>query len=172
MKCVLITGMSGTGKSTLIGELRARGFNAIDFDSPEWSEWVDYVSTNESDSPVKPGRDWVWREDRVRTVLSQEDGKTLFVSGCAINMSKFYPYFTHIVLLSAPAAVVLERLKCRTTNAYGKSSEEAARVLSLIQTVEPLLRKKASHEIDTSAPLKQVVETLLRLCNVGDSIKP
>jgi hypothetical protein len=31
-------------------------------------------------------------------------------------------------------------------------SEEVARVLSLLQTVEPLLRKSAGHEIDSCAP--------------------
>jgi dephospho-CoA kinase len=38
MKCILLTGMSGTGKSTIIGELRARGYQAIDMDEPGWSE--------------------------------------------------------------------------------------------------------------------------------------
>ena len=40
MQRVLLTGMSGTGKSTLIHELGARGYKAIDTDSDEWSEWV------------------------------------------------------------------------------------------------------------------------------------
>jgi predicted ATPase len=41
VKRVLLTGMSGTGKSTLIGELAARGYKAVDLDADEWSEWVD-----------------------------------------------------------------------------------------------------------------------------------
>lgn len=41
MKRVLITGMSGTGKSAVIRELAARGFRAVDIDTPEWSHWVD-----------------------------------------------------------------------------------------------------------------------------------
>jgi len=36
-------------------------------------------------------------------------------------------------------------------------------VLALQQTVEPLLRKAATHEINTSAPMDQVVATVLRL---------
>ncbi len=39
MKRVLLTGMSGTGKSTPIHELAARGYKAIDTASDEWSEW-------------------------------------------------------------------------------------------------------------------------------------
>jgi predicted ATPase len=41
MKRVLITGMSGTGKSSVIQELAARGYRAHDLDTPEWSEWID-----------------------------------------------------------------------------------------------------------------------------------
>jgi adenylate kinase family enzyme len=40
VKRVLLTGMSGTGKSSLIVELAARGYKAVDVDSDEWSEWV------------------------------------------------------------------------------------------------------------------------------------
>jgi adenylate kinase family enzyme len=40
MKRVLLTGMSGTGKSMLISELAARGYKAVDLDTDEWSEWV------------------------------------------------------------------------------------------------------------------------------------
>ena len=164
MKRVLLTGMSGTGKSSLICELEARGYKAIDFDCDEWSEWVDYIPTpGEPGSPVKPDKDWLWREDRIRHLLAQEDADILFVSGCAQNMVQFYAQFDHIILLSAPADVIVKRLATRTNNPYGKHPDEVARVLSLVQTIEPLLRQRAGHEIDTSAPLPQVVETVLRL---------
>jgi dephospho-CoA kinase len=41
MKRILITGMSGTGKSAVIVELMRRGYRAIDLDTPEWSHWID-----------------------------------------------------------------------------------------------------------------------------------
>ena len=78
-------------------------------------------------------------------------------------MAKFYPQFDHIILLSAPPNLIVERLASRTTNNYGKRPEEVARVLGLIQTIEPRLRKIATHEIDTSLPLDQIVANLLSL---------
>jgi shikimate kinase len=169
VKRVLLTGMSGTGKSTLIGELAARGYKAIDLDADEWSEWVDVEFTGDPtspDSPVEPGRDWVWREDRIQILLSTEDADVLFISGCAENMVKFSAQFDHIVLLTAPAAVIVERLATRTTNPYGKRPEEVARVLGLLQTVEPMLRRVAGHEVDTSVPLHQAVANVLQLVDV------
>ena len=36
---VLVTGMSGTGKSTALVELARRGFRTVDTDEPGWSTW-------------------------------------------------------------------------------------------------------------------------------------
>ncbi len=164
MKKVLLTGISGSGQSTLIGALAARGYKAVDADTPEWCEWVEVSGdADEFGGPVAPGRDWVWREDRIQALLATEDANLLFVSGCPTNSGKFYPQFDHIILLSAPAPVLAERLSTRTNNLYGKQPEELARILSLKQLVEPLLRAAAGHEIDTTAPLDQLVATVLRL---------
>lgn len=164
MKRILLTGMSGTGKSTLVGELAARGYKAVDADCDEFSEWVESISdSGTSDSPVEVDRDWVWREDRIQNLLSTEDTDVLFLSGCAENMRKFLPQFDHVVLLTAPADVIVERLRTRTNNPYGKHPGEVARVLGLVQSVEPLLRRAAGHEINTSACLEEVVATLLQL---------
>lgn len=174
MKRILVTGMSGTGKSTVMCELAARGYKAVDLDCDEFSQWVDVNQTvNQTavapGTPVDANRDWVWREDRVQALLSTEDADVLFVSGCAENMRRFLPQFDHVVLLSAPPETIVERLRARTDNAYGKHPDEVARVLGLIGTVEPLLRRVAGHEINTAARLEDVVATLLSLAHVTES---
>ncbi len=150
-RCILLTGMSGTGKSTVIGQLAIRGYRTVDMDEPGWSEHG-------------PDGDWVWQEDRVQDLLSSlEEDEVLFLSGCAENQVKFYPQFDKIVLLSAPASVIVGRLTTRTNNPYGKHPDELAATLGYLETVEPLLRNGADHEIDTSAPLDEVVTAVLQL---------
>jgi dephospho-CoA kinase len=161
---VLLTGMSGTGKSTMVAELAARGYRAVDLDGDEYSEWVAVADdAGVAGSPVEAGRDWVWREDRVDDLLAREDGELLFVSGCAANMSAFLPRFDRVVLLSAPADVIVERLAARAKAAYGTRPGDVARVLDNMETVEPLLRRVAGYEIDTTAPLEDVVAAVLEL---------
>ena len=141
--------MSGTGKSTVVRELVARGYKAIDTDNG-WTE------------PQADGRQR-WREDAVSDLLATEDADVLFVAGCEENQVSFHPRFDHIVLLTAPLEVLLERLATRSGNSYGKTPEELGRILDDVETVEPLLRHAAQHEVATTAPLNEVVATVLSL---------
>jgi shikimate kinase len=165
VKRVLLTGMSGTGKSTVIEALAARGYKSVDTDYDGYSELVT-IPADES-TGLEPGQDWVWREDRIRDLLSIEDVDVLFLSGCAPNQGKFYDQFDHIVLLTAPPGVLVQRLASRTNNPYGKRPDEVARVLHLQETIEPLLRRGAGLEVDTSIPLDRVVAKVLR--HVGEA---
>lgn len=81
LSAVLVTGMSGVGKSGALAELRKRGFEAVDTDEPGWTEWSD-----EEDG-------YVWREDRIAELLAREREGPLFVSGTVSNQGHFYPRF-------------------------------------------------------------------------------
>jgi dephospho-CoA kinase len=148
VKRVLLTGMSGTGKSSIVQALTARGYKAIDTDDG-WCE------------PLPDGRQR-WREDAIGQLLDTEDAEVLFVAGCEANQVRFHPRFDLIILLSAPAQVLVERLASRTSNPFGKSPEELERVLDDLRVVEPLLRKAADHEIATTKPVNDVVTEVLR----------
>lgn len=151
---VLLTGMSGVGKSSTVAELQARGWRAVDLDDPQWS-------VDDDDG------DWIWRADRVTELLADDGGgEVLFVSGCASNQGRFHDRFDEIVLLSAPTDVLVERLATRTTNAYGKDPAELTATLGYVETVEPLLRAAAGHQIDTTVPLDDVVAQVLRIAGV------
>jgi shikimate kinase len=143
---ILVTGMSGTGKSTVLLELARRGHRTVDTDSDNWSEWLE--------------DDWVWREDRMTDLLTNHSDGVLFVSGCKSNQGKFYKQFDAVVLLSAPAEVILARIATRETNGYGKSPNERALILEHLQTVEPLLRATCTAEIDATKPLSEVADEL------------
>lgn len=148
---VLVTGMSGTGKSTVLEKLAERGHSIVDTDSELWSHWVTLPDGT---------TDWVWREDAIRDLLTGHQQGALFVAGCKSNQGKFYPLFEHVVLLSAPAHVILARIACRLNNHYGKSPEERDLILRHLAEVEPRLRATATTEIDASLPLVEVVRQL------------
>ena len=87
------------------------------------------------------------------------------VEGCVRNQWKFYDRFNAVVLLSAPADVILDRVARRTTNDYGKTPLERAMILDDLATVEPLLRESCTHELDASRPLAEVVADLVAIAS-------
>ena len=143
--------MSGVGKSTALAELAKRGFRVVETDDAPWSEWSDAAGG------------YVWREDLIAELLARDEEGTTFVSGTVSNQGRFYPQFDAVVLLSAPRDVLLRRLELRTSNPYGKSADERARILDDIAEVEPLLRATCTHEIDATRPIGEVVARLLEL---------
>ena len=147
--------MSGTGKSTALAELRRRGFETVDTDEPGWSAWSD------------ADRGFVWREEPIAELLARQRATALFVSGTVSNQGRFYPRFDAVVLLSAPAAVLVERIARRDTNPYGKAPGERELILRHLAEVEPLLRATCTHAVDASQPLAAVVDELARIARGG-----
>jgi shikimate kinase len=155
MTRVLVTGMSGVGKSALLAELASRGYRTVDTDYGGYYEEVD--------------GERLWRRDRIEALLrtrnavnSGEDGEDLlFVQGTTRNQGSFYPWFDEVVLLSAPVDELIRRLTSRTTNPYGKDPAELAETLEYVETVEPLLRASATLEVVTTVPVSQVADIVL-----------
>ena len=160
MAKVLITGMSGTGKSSVLQILAGRGHHVVDTDGDAWSEWV-----------IQPdgSSDWIWNEEAIAALFDGHADGTLFVAGCRSNQGVFYPRFDEVVLLSAPAEVLLARIDARTTNPYGKSAQERILVLRHLAEVEPQLRATASAEVDATAPLDAVADQLEALAGAHDA---
>jgi dephospho-CoA kinase len=147
---VLITGMSGVGKSSLLAELARRGYRTVDTDDGDYHESVD--------------GEQLWREDRIAALLAEDGSGPLFIQGTTRNQVVFYPLFDHIVLLSTPAEVLIERLTTRTTNPYGKDPVQVEETLGYLETVEPLLREAAALEVVTTVPVAQVADIVLAHC--------
>ncbi|BCB75193.1 hypothetical protein GCM10022251_34490 [Phytohabitans flavus] len=153
--------MSGTGKSSALFELGRRGYRVVDTDDPGWREYREHA---EPIDEVHRG-EWLWVEERIAGLLDSDDCRSLFVQGCVRNQSRFYGRFDAVVLLSAPADVILDRVARRTTNDYGKSSLERAMILDDLANVEPLLRAGCTHELDASRPLDEVVADLVAIAS-------
>jgi shikimate kinase len=138
---VLVTGMSGAGKTTVLNELRRRGVHTVDTDYDGWT------------SP-----DGTWDATRMDALL--EGARDLVVSGTVENQGHFYDRFAYVVLLSAPLDVLLERVMTRTSNPYGRSAVHRVAMAQYVDTVEPLLRRGATVELDGTRPVDDLADTI------------
>ena len=141
MARVLITGMSGTGKSTLLAGLHQRGHLTVDTDYDNW---------------VLPSGVW----DPVRMASLLERQSHVIVSGTVENQIDFYDRFDHIVLLSAPWATLLERVTSRSNNPFGRTQAQQDEIRFYLNTVEPLLRRSATLELDGASPINELADAV------------
>ena len=144
MARVLVTGMSGAGKSTLLDELSRRGYSTVDTDYGGWH---------------RP--DGTWDEQRMGELLDQQ--ATVVVSGTADNQGRFYGRFHHVVLLSAPFPVLIDRVVNRSNNPYGKTAEQRADIERYVREVEPLLRRGATVTLDARRPVGELADVVEQL---------
>jgi shikimate kinase len=79
------------------------------------------------------------------------------------NQARFYDRFAHIVLLSAPLEVLLQRVTHRTDNPYGKRPNEREEIARYVQSVEPLLRMGATAELDARRPVAELADAIEQL---------
>lgn len=146
---VLVTGMSGTGKSTALAELGRRGHRVVDTDDPGW------IVPVETPHGIEP----MWDLDRIDALLDEHRTGWLFVSGCVANQGALYHRFDAVVLLSAPVNVILARVVDRA-NPFGSHPVQRAKIASDLAEFEPLLRAGVDHEVVTTAPVAEVVAAL------------
>ena len=150
MNHVLITGMSGVGKTAVVDELRHRSRVCVDMDDPGWSH-------------MDPSGHQHWNVKRLEETMTEAEDKQLFVSGCAEEQATLYHRFRAIILLSAPREVMVERIRSRPDNSFGQTPTEMAHILADLESIEPLLRKRCTHEIKTTVPVTEVVDRILEI---------
>ncbi|GAA1679568.1 AAA family ATPase [Microbacterium lacus] len=141
---VLITGMSGAGKSTVLAALARRGLRTVDTDFDGWV--LD---------------DGTWDEPRMSALLAAET--TVIVSGTVENQGRFYDRFADIVLLTAPVEILMERATRRSDNPYGTSLRDQNEIRDYVRTVEPLLRETATLTLDGRRPVSELADIVEHL---------
>lgn len=139
--------MSGAGKSTLLRELASRGWRAVDADDETWCIW---------DDGDDPG--WLWREDRIRSLLDAPRDTPLVVAGTVPNMGAFE--WDHTVLLTAPLDVLLERVADRPDNPYGSTDADRELIARHHAEVEPRLREWCDLVLSGRSPVDELADQL------------
>jgi shikimate kinase len=144
MPRILITGMSGAGKSSLLAELKRRGHHTVDTDYGGWKR-----------------ADGSWDEAKMSDFLATQTD--VIISGTVENQARYYDRFAHVVLLIAPVEVLIARVASRTTNPYGRTPEQQAEIRRYVAEVEPLLRRGATVELDGRSPVTELADAVERL---------
>lgn len=170
MRVVLIwvTGVSGSGKSTICQALRDQGYCAVDADWDGYSHWV-HRRTGELlvDPPSPRPPNWLgtysWQIDphKVVDLRNCVADRRAFLFGSVENEDEVWPLFDRVVCLVIDDATLRHRLTTRTTNPFGKHPDELQAALGWNQDAEARYRGFRARMIDATQPLEDVISELL-----------
>ena len=167
MKNYLITGVAGTGKSTLAKELRRRGYAAYDTEEG-FSYYVDKATGERCVYPKEPSPEWYERHERVfdekilMNLLKKHAEEPLFIASITANQAKYYDQFDKVFLLTAPDEVIVHRLGTRTNNYFGRHPLDLQRVIGRHQQFDDELKAQGAQPVDSTQPIETVASEIIK----------
>jgi dephospho-CoA kinase len=177
MSLVLVTGISGAGKSAVCNELQRRGYEAHDTDRDRNAVWVDR-ETGEVTAEVAgaserpPG--WLDRQEwrappaRVEELAARAEGRLAFLCGATANEDEIWHLFSQTIYLAIDEETLRHRLHTRTTNDFGKAPHELAAVLEWHKVGVDQYRNFGAFIVDATQPLMNVVDDVIAIARSGE----
>ena len=161
----LIEGVSGTGKTSVCGELQRRGYHAVHGDRE-----LAYQGDPESGEPTDGFRheNHIWHIDNVRSLVANEDAALTFFCGGSRNFSKFIGLFDGVFVLEVDLETLHRRLDQRPDDEWGAKREERDLIVRLHQTKEDTPR--GGIVVDATKSLTRVVDEII--CQIGSGSVP
>jgi len=164
---VLITGVSGSGKTTIASELTKRNYSALNMDNVEGlCDWINLATGkpeldfNRESADWLDKYDWQWHEERLVQLL--RDFPNTFFCGSSGNQDKFYQLFDKIFLLEMNDELIRERLFNNVRDHdYGQRPGELEAILGYYKGFQDKAKRAGAIAIEASQPLSQTIDFIL-----------
>lgn len=163
---VLITGRSGTGKSTICRELLDRGFTALDADRIEgFVGWFDLdtlqkVEVDYTEPIDKSKVGWLWQHEAMKALVAKYDD--LYLCGSADNQLDFYKYFDNVFVLDLPPEIQKSRILHRTEHDYGRHPAMLETIITEQRQLVEKSREFGASIVDAESSPSQLFEIIKR----------
>lgn len=145
---VLLTGMSGVGKSTILKQISKSYSYSIDLDYDGWIHMDDMSNDRKMDT------------NRIINYIQKYNDEDIFFSGTTINQKEIYPYLDFIITLTAPIEIMHERILSRENNSFGKSNHDWEKIKNDKREFEQLIMKSSDFVISTDKIANDIVDEI------------
>jgi broad-specificity NMP kinase len=168
---VLLTGIAGTGKSTLVKALNERGVVSLDLhDIPALFFWQDKKTKGKVEYTPVESREWFDTVDRLcdisklKEILSQYEDIVVAGTTSSSNQEEFLSLFNKIILLQANSEILVHRMQARTNKSgYGKTKAEQDDNIEWQKEFDPKILSYGATPISTEGELNDVVDKIITL---------
>lgn len=165
---IYVTGVAGTGKSSIARALSARGVAAVDMDNG-LCHWENRETGGMAG--WEPGRseEWYashgWMCDTPALGSILDTSGDVVVVGISSNQEEYLARFDKVFVLHCAPETVIARLNARTDSDYGKHPAEQARLLAWQKSFEAEMVAKGALPLDADRPLEEVVADIEEALN-------
>ena len=168
---ILITGIAGTGKSTIVKALNERGIVAIDLhDVPDLFFWQDKITEEKIEYTPVHSKEWFDTVDRLcdigrlKEMVSQYDDIVMAGTTSGRNHKDFLSLFDKIILLQTDPQTIVYRMQTRTNKSgYGKTRAEQEDNIEWQKEYDSLLILFGAIPVDTKGKLEDVVDKIIEI---------
>lgn len=167
-RSILITGMSGTGKSTVCMELSKRGYPAVDIeDVPGLCEFINPKTGRKAEGWGYDDPKWFqenkWVCDKAKLEALMRQSGPGFYGGTFDNRADLLPLFDKVLVLTVSPETLVKRLRERTTNDFGRGPTIQKWLLEGKERWEEKLSWEGATFVNAELELGALVDEIIRL---------
>lgn len=161
----LITGTSGTGKSTVCSILEQKGIRTVDGDSI--ARWVNCETgmipqeTYPTNAAWVHKHFWEWNSAKIKNLYDEAEKELIVLAGSADHMDTYWPLFRRVFLLELSADETKERVLSRDTHDYGKGEGQLEVILAWKKELSDIAEANGVIRIDASPAPEIVTNSIL-----------
>jgi shikimate kinase len=176
---VYITGVPGSGKSTVCAELQACGYASVDADDAigawvvrETGETLQSPPAFEARTPeFYEQHDWRYQADKAERLAASYATMACFMGGCGGGEDEISHLFAKAFFLHVGADELRHRLLTRTNGPFANASHavraaQVERVLPRLAALEETWLRHGFEMVSSMQPLTDVVEDILLRCGL------
>jgi broad-specificity NMP kinase len=163
---IYITGVSGTGKTTITNKLIEKGVKAYGLDeTPNMCCWVNKSNGKIVDQEVALDKEfielhtWICNVSELTKLISETE--SVVVLGMAENQNEFLHLFDKVILLQCKPETFIKRILERKDNIFGKEKSAQEYLLNTYKEYEIGMLKNGAVSVNTDAPIDTVVAKIL-----------
>lgn len=171
-KSVFVTGIAGSGKSTVSRALNKLGYKAYDIESDEYGLFMmvrkdtgkRYLDFDNADMLKVNNSSWICDTAKLKELLNKQTEDIAFYCGIASNNEEVMFLFHVSILLQVSPEVLNRRLLTREgTGDCGNTEAGRQRVLSWKGELEERMMRLGMIAVDADSNPKEVAEKIIRL---------
>lgn len=174
MSLFYITGVPGTGKSTVQRELSLRGYEAYDIDDSRFGGPVNKATGESTTVPPIERRSAEWFDQHewrilraaVEDLKKSSEGKTVYLCGTATTENLVWDIFDKVYYLNIDEETLKTRIANRKDNDFGKTGAELQLILDRYHLAQQQLGNLSVTIVDATQSIEEVLQAILQKLSV------